>query len=73
MADDVDLATKLVETELTYALDKLRQNASVPIEGTKECTECGEKIPEPRRKLGFNLCVPCAEEAERRRSLFTDS
>jgi hypothetical protein len=26
--------------------------------------DCGDDLPEARRKLGFELCVPCQQEAE---------
>jgi RNA polymerase-binding transcription factor DksA len=32
--------------------------------------ECGDDIPLGRMKLGFKLCVPCAEEIERKKHLF---
>ena len=73
MADDIDLANYLIENEVSRALNKIRQ--STPQEdanGAKTCAECGDEIPAGRRKLGFRLCVPCAQESERKRSLFAD-
>lgn len=72
MADPIDLANDLIESEVTRALSKLRQSTDGVTEGAKTCVECGEAIPEGRRKLGFKLCVPCAEEFERKKSLFAD-
>lgn len=72
MADEIDLANDLIDSEVSRALSKLRQNASKDAEGAKFCVECGERIPDGRKKLGFKLCVPCAEEAERKRALFAD-
>lgn len=72
MADPIDIANELVETELSRALNKLRQNTAQDQTGTKFCIECGDKMPVGRKKLGFKLCVPCAEEAERRKSLYID-
>ena len=72
MADEGDIANYLVEVELSRALDKLRQNSNKVITGSKICMECGESIPEARRKLGFKLCVPCVEEAERKKQLFAN-
>lgn len=69
MADEIDLANDLIDNELSRALNKIRK-ASENVQGSKRCMECGEKIPEARQKLGFKLCVVCAEENERRRSLF---
>lgn len=72
MADDIDIANDMIDNEVARALSKLRQNASQDAEGSKFCIECGERIPEGRKKLGFKLCVPCAEEEERRKALFAD-
>jgi RNA polymerase-binding transcription factor DksA len=73
MADVIDIANDLIDSEVSRALNKIRQNtAKQHAEGTKVCMECGDNIPEARQKLGFKLCVPCAEEAERRKALFAD-
>lgn len=72
MADDIDVATSLIEGELEQALKRIRQTAYQDSVGSKTCIECGDNIPEARQKLGFKLCVPCAEETERRKSLFAD-
>ena len=72
MADEGDIANYLVEVELSRALDKLRQNADKKVVGSKTCIECGDAIPDGRRKLGFKLCVPCASETERRKQLFAE-
>lgn len=69
MADEIDLANDLIDSEVSRALSKIRQQASQGA-GTKHCVECGDDIPEARQKLGFKLCVPCAQESERRGSLF---
>lgn len=71
MADEADVANDYIDREVLNALDKMRQNSSEK-SGTKVCRECGEKIPDGRRKLGFQLCIECAEETERRKSLFAD-
>lgn len=72
MADEIDLANDLIDSEVSRALSKLRQTTSQDSEGSQYCIECDEAIPEGRRKLGFNLCVPCAEESERKKSLFAE-
>ena len=72
MADEIDLANDLIDSEVSRALSKIRQNALEGAKGAKFCMECGDDIPAARQKLGFNLCVPCAEEGERRKSLFAD-
>ncbi len=71
MADEADIANDLIANELISALNKMRQDTAVKM-GPKECIECGENIPTARRRLGFKLCVQCAEESERRKSLFAD-
>lgn len=69
MADEADIASSFIDNEVSRALEKLRQT-SIKHAGTKTCSECGETIPLARRNLGFSLCVTCAEETERRKSLF---
>jgi RNA polymerase-binding transcription factor DksA len=71
MADEIDLANDLIANEVSRALSKIRQN-SVDREGSEFCIECGDKMMPERRQLGFKLCVPCAQESERRKSLFAD-
>lgn len=71
MADEADIANSFIDNEVSRALEKLRQNTSKQAE-SKICLECGETLPQARRKLGFNLCVSCAEETERRKSLFAN-
>ena len=71
MADPIDIANDLMESEIRYALDK-RKLASAQAMGSKFCFECGDDMPKVRQKLGFVYCVSCAEERERRGSLFAD-
>jgi RNA polymerase-binding transcription factor DksA len=71
MADDIDLANDLIANEVSRALNRFKQNGQTK-EGAKYCEECGDDIPVARRKMGFNLCVPCASEEERKSSLFAD-
>ena len=73
MADDIDIANDLIDGEISRALSKIRQNTASIVKQAKTCIECGEAIPKERQKLGYQLCVPCAEETERRKSLFTDN
>lgn len=73
MADEVDLANDLIDSEVSRALGKIRkQTLSKGQSGSKICVECGENIPEGRRNLGYVYCVSCAEELERRGSLFAE-
>lgn len=71
MADEIDLANDLIDSEVSRALSKIRQSTSQSV-GTKQCIECGDEMPEARRNLGFKFCVPCAAERERREALFAD-
>lgn len=72
MADEIDIANDLIDSEVSRALSKIRQNASSGAIGSESCVECGEAMPKERQKLGFKLCVPCASESERRKALFAD-
>lgn len=71
MADEIDLANGLIEGQISQALKRIREN-SAHAKGTKLCIECGDEMPEARQELGFNRCISCASEAERRKSLFAD-
>ena len=72
MADEGDIANYLVEVELSRALDKIRQNSGKLVIGSKTCNECEDAMPEARQKLGFKLCVSCAEEGERRKQMYAN-
>lgn len=72
MADEIDLANDLISNEVSRALSKIRQNSLLDAEGSEFCVECGENMPPERQKLGFKLCVPCASEFERRKSLYAN-
>lgn len=70
MADLADIANDDIMNAISSALDKRPQtHAKI---GAKECRDCGEAIPVARRQLGFQLCIECAEETERRKSLFAN-
>ena len=72
MADEIDVANDLIDSEVSRALHKIRQNAGKTAKGADFCFECGDKMPAERQKLGFTFCVPCASESERRKSLYAD-
>lgn len=72
MADEIDVANDLIDSEVSRALSKIRQNASFAATGSENCIECGDEMHKERQKLGFKLCVPCASETERRKSLYAD-
>lgn len=67
MADDIDIANDLIDSEVSRALNKMRQEALQDTKVTNNCIECGYQIEEPRQKLRLKRCFSCAEEAERRR------
>jgi RNA polymerase-binding transcription factor DksA len=72
MADEADIANDYHELLISSALNKMvRQKASSKT-GPKNCAECEDTIPAARRKLGFELCVQCAQETERRKALFAN-
>lgn len=70
MADEADMANDYIDNEVLRAL-RTRQNSSQK-PGSKNCKSCGESIPDARRQMGFQFCIECAEETERRKSLFAD-
>lgn len=72
MADEIDFANDLMDSEVSRALSKLRQQAPSTGIDVKFCVECGDTIPAERQKLGFKFCVSCASESERRKSMFAD-
>jgi RNA polymerase-binding transcription factor DksA len=74
VADEADIANDYI-TSITNAISSAlvnRQQSTKPLLGSKLCRDCDELIPIERRQLGFQLCVECATETERRKSLFTD-
>lgn len=72
MADDIDVANDLIARNLSDALTRARQSAANTV-GSKFCIECDDKMPPERTKHGFRLCVRCAEDAERKKSLYVES
>ena len=61
--------SNLFETEalVRAARDRIREQQSRP--SLEECSDCGEPIPEARQRAvpGVQLCIDCAELADRRR------
>lgn len=72
MADEIDLANDLIDNEVSRALNKIRKEGAAKVVGAKYCVECGDEMPEARQKMGFQFCVSCAQERERRESLYAD-
>lgn len=77
MADEADIANAYIANAITNAIEAAlgqRQQNNFELKPSAQfCKECGDEIPEARRKLGnIQLCVACAEETERRKSLFAN-
>lgn len=72
MPDEVDLANDLIDSEVSRALSKIRLHTDMKAGGSDTCIECGDDMHKERQKLGFKLCVPCASEMERRKSLYAE-
>ena len=68
--DQADIADQLIAEHLEKAIAAARgiQSSSHTRESEKHCIECGEQIPELRRKVitGCTRCVSCEEDAESR-------
>lgn len=58
-----------IEVSTEEALARLRLRNRRGGESLKECADCGEPIPEPRRRAqpGVTLCIACQTEADRAR------
>lgn len=67
MADEIDIANDMVMREM-----EMRIAAAIkdPELGAPECEECGEPVPDVRRRLGKSNCIDCATLAEKRARLF---
>lgn len=65
MADLADLANQEAEVFLRQAIraSKTEQKSE---HVAPDCIRCGEAIPKARQRLGLELCIDCAHEAERR-------
>jgi RNA polymerase-binding transcription factor DksA len=72
MADAVDIANAYIASAIERELYKRQQNTEIR-KGAKICKDCGETMPVARQQLGFQLCIECAEETERRKALFANS
>ncbi|MFU8924924.1 TraR/DksA C4-type zinc finger protein [Acinetobacter puyangensis] len=62
MADIADVAADVIEQNLAHTLQNIRRTETPSL---FECSECGEEIPEQRRKHGgITLCIGCQTELE---------
>ena len=59
-----------IEASVSDELARMRAKAAPRGESFADCAECGEPIPEARRKAlpGAKLCVECQSERDRRYS-----
>jgi phage/conjugal plasmid C-4 type zinc finger TraR family protein len=69
--DDVDIANALRDAQLQRLLAARAKALAYPLpsgEAARECDECGDEIPEERRRAmpGCRFCVPCQTARERR-------
>lgn len=65
LTDELDIANAVTEMFTQKAIAE--QLAQMPRgESAKECDECGDAIPEPRRLAikGVRTCVDCQQELE---------
>lgn len=62
----IDQASALEEMMRDHAIQAHRLNHSAV--SATHCEECGEELPEARRKAypGCTMCVSCQDDAERR-------
>lgn len=67
--DDVDIANDRAQIDLDARIAATRNHAP-HTDGPEHCEHCDERIPLPRRQLGYALCVPCAAEKERERQIY---
>jgi phage/conjugal plasmid C-4 type zinc finger protein, TraR family len=66
--DDIDRANDHAQRELENAIAAARGVMPADRQSAQVCVECGEPIPEARRKAisGCRLCAWCAETLESR-------
>lgn len=68
MADEIDIANDHAQFMLDQKI-KAALRGQVAY-GPPECTDCGEDMPEARRRLGMVICVECATRREKKEKLF---
>lgn len=59
-----------IEASIRDELERLQSRRGPVGESLTECADCGEEIPQARRKAipGVKLCVECASERDARRA-----
>jgi phage/conjugal plasmid C-4 type zinc finger TraR family protein len=55
-----------IEASIAEELERMRARSGPSGESALECADCGEPIPEPRRKAlpGVKLCIDCQQERD---------
>lgn len=71
MADLADIASDFIDSNLAFQIHQIRSAIKHQL-GAKACVQCATDIPLGRRKLGFDLCIHCAELEERRGYLYAN-
>lgn len=66
MVDEADISSEVEEIARRASLEAMMRKATTA-ESLTECEECGEIIPEARRKAvaGCKRCIDCARKAEK--------
>jgi len=67
MVDDADISSEVEEIARRLSLEAALKRQNTGAESLTECEQCGEIIPEPRRRavVGCRLCIDCARKAEK--------
>lgn len=57
-----------IEASVAEELERMRARSGPTGESAADCVDCGEPIPEARRKAlpGVKLCIDCQEERDAR-------
>ena len=65
MSRQIDQACEIEEMHRRIALEEqVRKSQTAAAVSAYECEECGEPIPEERRRAGCRCCVDCQNEIE---------
>jgi phage/conjugal plasmid C-4 type zinc finger TraR family protein len=66
MVDEADISSEVEEISRRISLEAALKRQNTGAESLSECEQCGEIIPEPRRRAvaGCRLCIDCARKAE---------
>jgi phage/conjugal plasmid C-4 type zinc finger TraR family protein len=67
MVDEADISSELEEIARRNSLDAALMRKKTAAESLTECEDCGEPIPEARRRAvgGCRRCIDCARKAEK--------